>query len=342
MTNGVAGAYEVACNRKGEFMRLRNLAVWIFGVPLLIFIYAISSNGASAEYVAEVNGAKIKDISLEAAVTNFVENQKMMGIPVKEEDMTELRKDILEELISAELLYQESQRARLGNLDKEINEQFDNIKKTFGSDDEFNKVLKDRGVTAKELKEDIKRGTYIKRFLEEKVYAGINITEEEKEAEYEKNKDRLNVPEHVRASHILVRVAPDANEEDKKAARDKIENLRKTILAGEDFAEIAKENSEDGAAPNGGDLGYFKKGDMVKPFEDAAFNLETGKVSDIVETQFGYHLMKVTDKKPAHKLTYAEVERDLETFLMNKHQREKVVEYIEELRKKANIKRYID
>lgn len=82
-------------------------------------------------------------------------------------------------------------------------------------------------------------------------------------------------------------MAPDASGEDKASARKRVEDLRKRVLAGDDFAGLAKENSQDGSALQGGDLGYFKRGDMVKPFEDATFSLENGKISGVIETQFG-------------------------------------------------------
>jgi len=103
------------------------------------------------------------------------------------------------------------------------------------------------------------------------------------------------------------------------------------------FAKLAKENSEDTSAANGGDLSYFRKGDMVKPFEDAAFSLEKDQISDVVETQFGYHVLKLTDKRPARTLTYEEVANDIATFLLNKHKREEINRFVEELRKKAKI-----
>jgi len=295
---------------------------------------------AASKYAVKVNGTGIKNETLDSAVNNFVENQKMLGAGPQEGDMDKLREDVLEELISAELLYQESKKAGLGDLKEDINKQFENIKNGFSSKEEFRKVLKERGVTEKELRDDIKKGLYIKTFLDRDVYSNITIDEAKKKEEYEKNKDRLDIPEHVKASHILIRVDQGATDDDKKAAKKKIDDLRKMVLAGEDFAELAKNNSQDSSAANGGDLNYFKRGAMVKPFEDAAFSLETGEVSKVIETQFGYHLIKVSDKKPARSLTYDEVEKDIERFLLDQNRQKELAEVIDGLRKNAKIKRY--
>jgi peptidyl-prolyl cis-trans isomerase C len=325
---------------KGEGMRTWKLVLGAVLVVMAVCFGIVSSEAASPKFAAKVNGVGIRAVTLDAAINNFVENQKMLGVDVKEEDKEKLKKDILEELVSAELLYQESKRASLGDLSKEINDQFENIKKGFKSEEEFSKVLKDRGITEKDLKEDIEKGIYIKTFLEKDVYANIAVSDEEKKSEYENNKDKLDVPEQVKASHILIRVVQDAGDSDKAKAKEKIDALRQRALSGEDFAKLATENSEDGSAPTGGDLGYFGKGNMIKPFEDAAFSLEVGQVSPVVETQFGYHLIKVTDKKPAHKLSYEEVEEGLTKFLINRHREEKLRELVDSLRQKAKIEKF--
>lgn len=303
-------------------------------------IWAVSGSAASSKFAAKVNGSGIKKATLDAAMTNFIENQKMFGMEVKEEDKSKLQKDILEELISAELLYQESKKAGLGNLKKQTEQQLENIKKGLGSNEEFQKILKDRGITENDLKEDIQKGVSIKEFLDKNVYKDISVSDAEKEEEYEKSKDKLNVPEQIKASHILILVKEDATDEDKKAALEKTEELRKRILSREDFAELAKENSADGSAVRGGDLGYFSKGQMVKPFEDAAFAMGIGDVSAVVETQFGYHIIKLTDKKEPRVLAYEEVRDDIEKFLTNKYRREKLDSLVQDLRKKAKIEIY--
>jgi peptidyl-prolyl cis-trans isomerase C len=300
----------------------------------------ISSDAASSKYAAKVNGKTVKSTTLDFAVENFCENQKMMGVNIEDEDKKILREKILDELISAELLYQESKKAGLGNLTKKVDEQFDSIKKGFKTEKEFNNLMKERGLSEKELRESIEKGVYIETFLETEVYSDITIDETEKIQEYDNNKDKLNVPEQVNASHILVRVSKEAAEEEKNNLRTKIEGLRNKAAAGEDFAELARANSEDGSASVGGNLGYFKRGDMVKPFEDAAFGLKPGEVSDIVETDFGYHIIKLNDIKPAHLLAYEEVEKEIERFLLNKHRIAKLSEYVEKLRKDAKIERF--
>ncbi|MFC1621521.1 peptidylprolyl isomerase [Candidatus Omnitrophota bacterium] len=320
-------------------MRIRKISVFVSLVLVLALGFAISSSAAS-KYAAKVNGVNVKSMTLEAAVNNFIENQKMMGMQTNEGDRDRLRIQILEELISAELLYQESKKSDLGNLNNKVNEQFENIKSGFASEKEFKDVLKERGVSEKELKEDIKKGLYIKAFLDSDVYAGVAVSEQDKQQEYEKNKDKLNIAEQVRASHILIAAKQDASDEVKNSAKAKIEELRKRVLLGEDFAALAKANSQDGSAQNGGDLGYFGRGAMVKPFEDAAFGLEIGQTSQVVETQFGYHILKLTDKQAARTLSYEEIKPDIERFLLNQRKGEVLQKFVTGLRNKAKIEIY--
>jgi peptidyl-prolyl cis-trans isomerase C len=321
-------------------MRIKNVWFAAIAIVTIALFSAVSSYAASPKetLAAKVNGVGIKTVTLNAALNNYVENQKMYGVIVKEEEKDKLKKDILNELVSAELLYQASQKANLGDLSKNVDTELGNIKKGFGSDQEFQKALKERGIEMKDLKEDIKKGVYINAYLNKNVFPKLTpVTEDEKRQEYESNKDKLSVPDEVSASHILIKVGENATPEEKQKAKEKVEALRVRALSGEDFAKLAKENSEDGSASNGGDLGFFGKGQMVKPFEDAAFSLEKGQISSVIETQFGYHVIKVSDKKPAHTLAYEEVSGDIEKFLTNKHKRNEVDKVTEILRNSAKI-----
>jgi peptidyl-prolyl cis-trans isomerase C len=169
----------------------------------------------------------------------------------------------------------------------------------------------------------------------------ITVTAEESNKFYNDNPNFFKQPEQVKASHILIKVAPSAEESKKIQARKKIETVQKKVRQGEDFGLLAKANSEGPTAQRSGDLGYFSRGQMVKPFEDAAFALNVGEVSEIVETQFGYHLIKVTDKKPARTIPYKEVQQMLEQHLKNEKEKTEIQDYIENLKKSATIKIFI-
>lgn len=318
-------------------MVLRRKTIFSVVIAVLVIGCAISGSAASSKFAAKVNGVGIKTKTLDAAVSNFIENQKTFGVEVKEEEKAKLREGVLEQLISAELLYQESKKAKLGDLKEKTEERFGEIKKGFASEDEFKKLLEDRGISENDLREDIKKGVHIDTFLEKDLYSSVVISDQEKKEEYEKNKDKLSLPEQVKASHILIRFKDDASDEDKKDAMAKIEDLRKRAVSGEDFAELAKENSEDGSAPQGGDLGYFRRGMMVPQFEAVAFSLDAGKISDVVETQFGYHIIKVLDKKAARKLSYQEVEADMTRFLIGQKRGAALEEFVAGLKKNAKI-----
>jgi len=149
--------------------------------------------------------------------------------------------------------------------------------------------------------------------------------------------------ERVKARHILLRVDKDASFKDKSAARRKLADLRAKIVAGADFSEMAQKFSDDkGSAVRGGDLGAFMRGQMVPPFEKAAFSLPVGQVSDIVETDFGFHLILVDEKRAAAKLRYEDVEDDLKEYLFRVNAQKTFEEYVQQLRKTASIKVLID
>ena len=136
----------------------------------------------------------------------------------------------------------------------------------------------------------------IDKMMEAELATTTVATEAEAKDFYDKNPDKFKQGEGVRASHILVMANESADEATKKKARAKIDAVLKRVSAGEDFAVLAKENSEDGSKDQGGDLGFFTKGQMVPAFDEAAFALKPGEISDVVTTQFGYHIIKVVEQ----------------------------------------------
>jgi parvulin-like peptidyl-prolyl isomerase len=115
----------------------------------------------------------------------------------------------------------------------------------------------------------------------------------------------------VRARHIIIRASQNDTEEDIENKKRTLRDIRQRVLDGSSFAEMAKTYSEGPSAPAGGDLGYFSREEMVKPFSDAAFSLKPGEVSDVVVTSFGYHIIQVVDKKPRRKLEFEEIKQSL-------------------------------
>ena len=173
-------------------------------------------------------------------------------------------------------------------------------------------------------------------FLRKEVVQKISIPESELKSYYDSHKEEFKTPEMVRASHILIKVSPSASAEEKKKAKEKAEDILKKIKSGQDFAKLAAEFSDDpGSKTKGGDLGFFEKGRMVKPFEDAAFSLKPGQVSGIIETQFGYHIIKVTEKKNAGIASFDTAKEQIKQKLLQESIKKKVAEFIDKAMKDA-------
>jgi peptidyl-prolyl cis-trans isomerase C len=290
---------------------------------------------------AVVNGVVITRAHYDKELKVHLERVSRQGGQTSEDQIAALKKDVLDGLIEREVLYQESQKAGIKIPDQEVDDQMVGIKKRFTNEEEFKKALAGMGLTEEEVRMQIQRGLSIRGLIDQKVAGKIVVTDEETKAYYDGNPQLFKQPAQVKASHILIKVEPTADDAAKAAARKKIEEVRQKLTDGGDFAELAKEYSEGPSGPKGGDLGFFRRGQMVKPFEDAAFSMKINEVSAPVETRFGYHLIEVTDIKPEQTLAYADVKDKIAQRLKQEKIQEAAKVYVENLKKDAKIEKLL-
>ncbi len=282
--------------------------------------------------IARVNGIDINAVELRRA-----EKIMLRGQTVPADQQAAVDKQAVKQLISAELLYQGAAKQEYKDLEKDIDEKLVKGKSRFKTEEEFQKAIKDLEMNEKELREYTRRDLLITRFIEKTFVPKVTVSESDVRAFYDKNPDKFSQAESVKASHILIGVESAATPEAKKKAREKAESLRKELAGGADFATLAKGNSTCPSSKQGGDLGSFGKGQMVPPFENAVFALKPGEMSDVVETQFGYHIIKLTEKKPAVVTDYKEVKPKIEEFLKGQGVNESIQKYIADSEKAAKI-----
>jgi len=271
----------------------------------------------------------------------------------------QLQSQVAENLIRQTLLNQEAQKRRIRAPKAQVNAQFK---------EQYNSFLKNNQLTEKQLLELLQRPEVRERFrimfglkqgtlsefkqslrkeieaqlsqevLKQVIAGEIAPTDQDLESYFEKNKSKYVKPEQIRASHILLKVAEDAPEEEVKAAKEKIEQIKKELEAGADFAELAKKYSQDeGTAQQGGDLGYFERGRMVPEFEEAAFALQVGQISEPVRTKYGYHIIKLEDRKEGESKTLADVKDEVSQDFIREEKEKRFEDWLTNVKDKSVI-----
>jgi len=313
----------------------------VFALFLVILPAMAQEQESSEKNAAVVNGVAIPMEQYTKELNIQVDRVSQQGQQVTDDQMAELKKNILESLIEREVLYQQSQKAGIQITDKTVDDQLAGIKKRFPNETEFKNALDKMKLSEDEVKGQIKRGLSIKELIDQQITSKVVVTDEESKAYYDKNTQMFKQPEQIKASHILIKVDAKADEAKKAEARKKIEEVQQKLKDGGDFADLAKEYSEGPSNTKGGDLGYFGRGQMVKPFENAALALKPNEVSDVVETRFGYHIIKVFDTKQEQTLAYA----DVKTQIIQRMKQEKIEkeagQYVDKLKKEAKIEKFI-
>jgi peptidyl-prolyl cis-trans isomerase C len=300
---------------------------------------AMKPEAGSTETAVTVNGINITEGEVDARLKPILERAARQMDPNSIEMYKKrLRPQAIEGMVMERLLDEQVTKAGITVNDEDVNKMINDMISQQGMTmDSFKAMLQMRGQSFEQFTQQIKPRLSYEKLMEHQL-GKVDINDAEALAFYNENKADFNTSEEVQASHILIKISPTATAEEKAAARAKTEKLLKQVKEGGDFAALAMENSDDpGSKVKGGDLGFFAKGMMVKEFETVAFAMKPGQVSDIVETQFGYHIIKVTDHKDAGLTPFEKAKPEIIKELSNTKKNQLAGEYVNKLKAEAKI-----
>ena len=314
---------------------------------LLIFVFVFLFAGCS-KTVARVDGIEIKQKEVDTYI-NFYKKQSTDGeLTQNEEELKTLEANIIDIIIVTRLLEKYAEEKNITVSSEEVDKQIKLIIDSYSSEEDFEKDLKDKGIDKKFLENYFKSLMLSSKIFDE-VTIDVIVTDQEVKQYYNDNKKTLYVvPAKVKASHILaifpwVEDNSEETEEGREEALEKIKMVEDKLKNGVVFEDLARQYSDDRTSgENGGDLGYISKGQMIEEFEEALFSLDVEEVSEIVETEYGFHIIKVFDRQEEYIQKFDEVEESINTYLLNLHKAEKWEDFIFSLIEKVNIEYFTD
>ena len=316
---------------------------WLHCASLLVLFFATATTGwATGNYpgnAVRINGV---DISYQRYMGLYLEHQRTSGVAIGARGdqlplLTRLRKEAMDILIEQELIIQAAEASGIKVLPEEIDAAFAEVSQSLNSKDEFLRRLDTEGYTEASYREHLRRMIAASKYLDDVRAGATRVSDEELEAYYHDNEIRLTLPEQVRVRHILLTWKPLGKPDDRAALHQQMKAIQKKARAGDDFAELAREYSDDSTARNGGDVGFFHRGQMVPAFEAAAFSLQPGEISDIVETPFGVHILRMEERKASRLLPLDEIREQLREHVHQENLDRVVEEETARLRDQADI-----
>jgi peptidyl-prolyl cis-trans isomerase C len=285
--------------------------------------------------LAKVNGDPVERWELEVALKR---TEARNGSPLPADKRDEVLRGILDQLITFHTLDQTAHAQKIVVSDTDVNAQIAQMRQGFPTDEAFRQGIAQQGLTIDQLKRQARLSLEVQRLIETEINAKVTVVDSDVLTFYQQNLARFQQGETVHASHILIAVPQNATADQKTQARAKAQQILKQIRGGSDFAQLAKAQSQDpGSAPNGGDLGFFPKGQMVAPFEDAAFKLKDNTVSEIVETPFGFHIIKVLGRRPPRTVPIEEAGGQIKDYLVQDQRQTRLQQYIDQVKTKTKI-----
>ncbi len=294
------------------------------------------------ELAARVNDEVVTLAEFREVVdSNIQRYQAQSGEPFPEEQRSILERRVLDGLVMRAVLESETVRLGVAVSDEQFQGMLQQFKSQFPGEEAYQGALQQQGFTVEQFEGELRRQMAIEQLIETQVFQNVSVDEAQLRGFYDENPQFFEQPEQVAARHIILTTQGITDEAERNAIRDRIQELRNRIAGGEDFAAVAREHSQDGSAAQGGDLGMFGRGQMVPEFEEAAFSLEIGQLSEVVETQFGYHILQVTERRPPRTVAYAEVRDDIADFLLEDVRNEAAQEYVENLRAQARVEELV-
>ncbi|HEX8312073.1 MAG TPA: peptidylprolyl isomerase [Chthoniobacteraceae bacterium] len=296
----------------------------------------VEAGPAISDPVAVVEGAEIKKADLDAALTAALAQGGRSAADIPPEQKLGAYNMVLEDLIAEKLINKRS--ADIQITDDEVTA---TLKRFTGGapDEQVKEQIEKSGRTMEVVRQDIRQSLRQQRWVEDQVKGKVEVTDAEAEEFYKANQDKFKAPERVRASHILIAVPADAKPEAVVEKEKAAQAIAARVKKGEDFAKLAQELSEDPSAKqNSGDLDFFGKEQMVPEFSEAAWKMKKGDISDPVRSQFGYHIIKVTDRKDPETVDLAKAKPQLMAYLQQQKKQVEVEKLVKGIRAGAEVK----
>jgi peptidyl-prolyl cis-trans isomerase C len=319
----------------------------VMGAVVMAAVFFVSCSGKSGgeegqasdggKVVAEVGDETVTLAQVDRVVGYWRQSQQPpvdLSLPV-----TELRAKALDQLVDRLLLYQEARRRGYTADSAQVEQQVQRLVGQFHDPAQLEQALRSMGMDLEGLRKTLSQDQSIQNFIKAEIVRNVQVDSAQVTSFYLDHPEMFQIPERVRARHILFRVAEDAPPDTVEAVRRRAEEALARARGGEDFAQLASELSEGPTASRGGDLGYFQRGQMVAPFESTAFALEAGQISDLVRTRFGFHIIKVEDHIPARQLPLDRARPQIRQQLQQQAVQDSVEALLERLRSSVDIKK---
>jgi len=267
--------------------------------------FAVGNAGADG-VVALVNGTAIRGADLSREMKRIGRGRAARSGESGVLPQEAIRSEAMENLIRRELLYQESRKKGITVTPATVDREMEKLRKKVAGAGELDEVLHGMELDEVVVRNDVARGIAIRELIDREIASGVEVSEREAVAYYDRHPDEFGKPKQVRVRHILVRT-DGLRPEEKAAKLREMEGVRTRLLAGEEFAELARRYSDCPSRTAGGDLGYYGPGQLTTPMDTAVFSQTPGAVGDVIEDRFGFHLVRVTDIRPASTYSFGEV-----------------------------------
>lgn len=299
----------------------RLIALVCFSLATLVAGPAIAAETSNPP-VAQVGNLVISSQDLNRAIQKILPFNVSFHGNLSKDKINEIRQKALDGLVERALKIQYALAGEIAVDNAEVEARFQKIRGKYRSEEDFRKAL--GGESPATLRADLYRDLLAEKAEQAAVDSRVKVSEEEIASYYQENKQRFVRPRQYRASHILIKVDPSSNKEERAKLLAKAEDLLKRAKAGEDFYNLAYYNSDDRTRYVGGDLGVFHEGQTVKEFDEALAKMKPGEIAGPVKTMFGYHIVKLDDVKEARQLSFQEMHDKIKQDL-EKGQREKLL-----------------
>lgn len=317
---------------------MRNSIMWL-GIVVLLCAGVPVASGAElkSKVVATVNGTELLEADLNQEINILMPiNQSFHG-KISDDKMKKISADALKNLVDSELMAQDATAKGIKIPSATLDSEFNKMVAKFKSKAELATAYQSAGYTEKSFKRVIERKLLAEKIRLAEVENAVTITPAKVKNHYDTNVTRYSKPEEFRASHILIKVDPSSNNDEKAALAARAEKLLKRVKAGENFEDLAANESDDPSRVKAGDLGYFHAGQTVAEFEEALVKLRVGETSGIVETLYGFHIIRLTEKRAPRLVPFDEVQDKLKRDLVDSEKKRLLETWMAGVYKSAKI-----